>query len=144
MSGCSLELLGADAGPFLAWLSMGAAEDYATLGERDACLRAMEEADRQLDSGDGDGFYSTRGFFGGSPEVRWAPWRGWCYALLGDTGAALAEFAAAGSPATTRQRVILSVNSALAHTVAGDPDSACAGVAAVDDSLRGEYAYGLE
>lgn len=127
---------------------MGAAEDHATVGRegnRDACLRAMDEAYRQLGSGEGEGFFSTQGFFAGWNEASWSGWRGWCYALLRDSNRALGELAGAGEPATGRRGAVLSVTAALAHAVDGDPEPACAAAqSAVDESERIGYVYGVE
>ncbi|MGH8904884.1 MAG: hypothetical protein ACRDYA_25170, partial [Egibacteraceae bacterium] len=125
--------------------SMGIAENHAVLGERDPCLRAMEAAVRQLDGPDGDGFLSTRGYFAGWDEWAWTGWRGWCHALLKDSDRAFRELPTPDPQAPPRRQVIASVNVALAHGVAGDPEPACAAaLSAVDESDRHGYVGGLE
>ncbi|MGH8897436.1 MAG: hypothetical protein ACRDZ4_10530 [Egibacteraceae bacterium] len=124
---------------------MGIAEHHAALGERDPCLRAMEAAVRQLDGPDGDGFLSTRGYFAGWDEWAWTGWRGWCHALLKDSDRAFRELPTPDPQAPPRRQVIASVNVALAHGVAGDPEPACAAaLSAVEESERHGYVGGYE
>jgi ATP/maltotriose-dependent transcriptional regulator MalT len=114
----------ADHGPPLlrAWLAAAHGETLAIHGERDAALRAFDDADHMLPA---DPVDSALPFVFLS-EVHLERWRGNALAHLGDPDAidrlthALADL----PPAWVRARAALLVDLALAHAAAGDREAA--------------------
>ncbi|MGH8934347.1 MAG: helix-turn-helix domain-containing protein [Egibacteraceae bacterium] len=149
----ALDLLSAGA-PFVgsrgliaAEVAMTQAENYAALGrERDA-LAAVARAEAAGLGSDGEGFFSTSGWFAGDDPSMMAWWQGFCHLLLKrtDEGIALLGQGLRVPHLNTRATADLHSNIALGHTIAGDLEGACqAAELALDLSEATGYQAGVQ
>jgi len=115
-------------GLIAAELAMAQAEYHATLRREREALAAVERAVRAGVGDDGEGFFSSLGWFAGDddPHVM-AGWQGFCYLLLNrtDEGLALLGHALEGPHISPRATAPLQCNVALGHMIAGDPEPSC-------------------